>query len=174
MEASILSNGISGNSGAVSSITTSQNTTVIQQLAPSPAGSDNTQVAISNVQNTSDNTLIYELYQAAFKRMPDNNGFIYWVDQHSKGLSINTISSLFLASDEFEHNYSNNLTNAQLVDLLYKNILGREGDTGGVKFWTDLLNTGQATKETVLIGFAGSPENVANTASHVDNGYWVV
>lgn len=130
---------------------------------------------IFDVQNTADNSLVYRLYQAAFARTPDEGGFRFWVDQHNNNnQSFNSISSQFIASTEFKTKYGSNPTNAQLVDLLYQNVLGRAGEAGGVSYWNNELNTGHQSKEQVLIGFAGSPENVANTAANIDKGYWFV
>lgn len=122
---------------------------------------------------TPDNALIYRLYQAAFARMPDEGGLRYWVGKHDKGLSVNDMAPLFRGSQEFTQKYGSNLTNAQYVDQLYLNVLGRKGETGGVTYWNDVLDSGKATKDTVLIGFAGSPENVSGTAAHIDHGFFI-
>jgi len=127
-----------------------------------------------DVANTADNSLVYRIYQAAFARSPDEGGFRFWVGQHSNGLNFNTMATEFINSGEFKNKYGSNSTNAQLVDLAYQNVLGRQGESGGVTFWNNELNTGHQTKEQVLIGFAASAENVAKTAANIDNGYWLI
>lgn len=129
---------------------------------------------VFDVQNTADNSLIYRLYQAAFGRTPDDGGFHYWTGRHDQGLSLNEMAAQFRTSAEFSQKFGSNVSTDQYVDLLYKNILGRAGEAGGVSYWTSELNTGHLTKDQVLIGFAGSPENVTKTAVNIDNGYWLV
>ena len=132
----------------------------------------NGHLALNYPTITPDNSTIYRLYQAAFARVPDEAGDVYWVNTHAQGMSINDISQNFLASPEFVQKYGANLTNAQYVNQLYLNVLGRPGEAGGVAYWNGVLDSGKETKSQVLIDFAVSPENVANTASHVDNGYF--
>lgn len=128
-----------------------------------------------DVTNTADNSLVYRIYQAAFARSPDEGGFRYWMDQHNNnGLSFGSMASGFINSTEFKTKYGANPTNSQLVDLLYQNVLGRQGEAGGVTYWNNELNSGHQTKEQVLIGFSGSPENVAKTAANIDHGYWLI
>lgn len=132
------------------------------------------QPKISNFSITPDNSIIYRLYAAAFARLPDEGGFNYWVSQFNKGVNLSDISKSFLNSAEFSSKYGLDSSNSQLVNSLYKNILGRDGEPSGVDYWTKLLDTGASTKDMVLIGFAGSTENVMNTAKFVDDGYWLL
>ena len=44
------------------------------------------------------------------------------------------------------------------VTLLYRNILGRDPDSGGLQFWTNLLNTNQLTRAAVADSFVRSQE----------------
>ncbi len=129
-------------------------------------------LALINPPITVDNSTIYRLYQAAFARVPDEAGDVFWVNSHNQGVSINDISQSFLASPEFIKTYGANLTNAQYVNQLYLNVLGRPGEAGGVAYWNGILDSGKATRSQVLTGFADAAENVVNTATHVDNGYF--
>ena len=130
-------------------------------------------IVAADLAVTAGNAQIYRLYQAAFARIPDEGGLRYWVSQHDDGQSLDSISHAFLNAPEFTQRYGSNLTNAQYVDQLYLNVLGRKGEVDGVTYWNDVLNTGKATKDTVLIGFAESPENVAGTAAHVYHGFFI-
>ena len=116
---------------------------------------------------------IYRMYGAAFNRTPDQSGFTYWVGANDKGASVVSIANAFVTSPEFIKTYGNT-TNTQYVDLLYQNVLGRQPDPAGEKFWVDKLDSGQATRATLLIGFADSPEEVKKMAPNIDNGYWLV
>jgi len=130
---------------------------------------------IYDVPNNSDNSLIYRLYQAAFARTPDEEGFRYWVDQHNNSnLNFDSMASLFIASAEFKTKYGASPSNAQLVELLYQNVLGREPDAAGLKFWQDSLNSNSINRDYALINFANSAENVKLTEHNLDNGYWLI
>ena len=45
------------------------------------------------------------------------------------------------------------------MNTLYKNVLGRDADTGGLNYWLGQLNSGVETRYEVLLGFAESAEN---------------
>lgn len=116
----------------------------------------------------------YLLYQAAFDRIPDAGGFQYWASQAiTKNLSAVQIADAFMASSEFASVFDANANNADFVTKLYNNVLGRQPDYGGAHYWTQQLDSG-AARDTLLVGFALGTENVSNTASHMNNGYWVL
>ena len=119
-----------------------------------------------------DNALIYRLYKAAFARTPDEDGLRFWANSKAKELDFNSISYAFRNSPEFKLKYGE-LTNNDYVYKLYNNVLGREPDTAGLAWWQNELNSGYQTRDQVLIGFAGSNENVIGTAANIDNGYWI-
>lgn len=123
--------------------------------------------------NNTENALVYRLYKAAFARTPDDGGFHYWADQKAKGLDFNSIASSFRTSDEFKQKYGD-LSNNDYVTKLYSNVLGRTPDAGGLAWWQNELNSGHQTRDQLLIGFAGSQENVNGTAANIDNGFWLV
>jgi hypothetical protein len=135
----------------------------------------------ADLKVTADTALIYRLYQAAFARMPDEGGLRYWTSQIDvnsinspyNNAKINAIAQSFLLAPEFTKKYGSNLTNAQYVDQLYLNVLGRMGEADGVNYWNGVLDTNKATRDTILIGFAASPENVKSTAAHIDHGFFI-
>lgn len=45
------------------------------------------------------------------------------------------------------------------MNTLYKNVLGRDADTGGLNYWLGQLNSGAETRYEVLLGFSESAEN---------------
>ncbi|GGK43734.1 DUF4214 domain-containing protein [Salinarimonas ramus] len=112
----------------------------------------------------------YRVYQAAFDRTPDNDGLKFWIDRADGGTSLIDIAAGFVASAEFQSIYGANPTSAQFVGRLYQNVLGREGEAGGVAFWTNELNTGARSQAQVLADFAESPENVVGVAPAIDGG----
>ncbi len=110
-----------------------------------------------------DESRVLRLYRAALGRSPDPDGFAYWVGLHRGGQSIETLATAFIASPEWIASYGANPTPRQLVDALYRNVLGRAGDAAGVEYWVAQLQRQDAT--TVLVAFANTPENLNRTGT---------
>ena len=109
-----------------------------------------------------DSGRMFRLYNASFKRLPDSEGLEYWINQFSSGAnSIRVVASSFLGSAEFAERYGDNVSDSTYVNTLYKNVLGRDADTGGLNYWLGQLNSGAETRYEVLLGFAESAENKA-------------
>ena len=70
------------------------------------------------------------------------------------------------ASDEFQAIYGS-LTAREFVGALYRNTLGRDGDGGGMDYWSAVLMTGQATRSAVVLGFSESAEHKGRTAATI-------
>jgi Domain of unknown function (DUF4214) len=105
---------------------------------------------------------VLRLYQAALSRTPDLGGLQFWTgDIDNSHVSLADVANSFVASPEFIHNYGS-LADADFIQQLYLNVLGRPGDPGGTIFWQSALNTG-FTRGEVVIGFAESPEDRAKT-----------
>lgn len=149
-------------------------------LADNVAGRDGTDT-IKNVERISftDSTVAfdvngdagqaYRIYQAAFDRTPDQHGLSFWVGRLDGGQGLVNVANEFLASPEFQQKYGTNLTNDQLVNDLYQNVLHRAGDAAGVAFWDNALAQGE-TRAQVLAAFSESPENHGNVDAHLANG----
>jgi len=109
-----------------------------------------------------DSGRMFRLYNASFKRLPDPDGLAYWIDNFSSGRNtIRIVASSFLGSAEFAERYGDNVSDSTYVNTLYKNVLGRDADTGGLNYWLGQLNSGAETRYEVLLGFAESAENKA-------------
>ena len=107
-----------------------------------------------------DSGRMFRLYNASFKRLPDADGLKYWIDNFSSGRNtIRVVASSFLGSAEFAERYGDNVSDSTYVNTLYKNVLGRDADTGGLNYWLGQLNSGAETRYEVLLGFAESAEN---------------
>ncbi|MBA2281440.1 MAG: DUF4214 domain-containing protein [Actinomycetota bacterium] len=98
------------------------------------------------------------LYEAYFHRIPDTAGLLYWIDRLATGTPLATVSQAFADSSEFRTAYGA-LPNAEFVDLVYQNVLGRAPDAAGRAYWTQQLDRGNATRGQVMIGFSESSEN---------------
>jgi len=122
--------------------------------------------------NSSEDLLVYKLYQAAYNRVPDNAGFRFWAAYADPtNASAVTLADFFLAAPEFTQKYGTNPTNLQYVTELYSNVLGRTPDQAGLNFWVNVANSGYA-RDLLLVDFATSAENVQLIGSHTSNGLW--
>ena len=121
---------------------------------------------------SSQDKLVYELYQAAYGRAPDNTGFRFWAGQaDATGMSALKLADAFLAAPEFTRMYGAAPTNAQYVNELYANVLGRAPDAAGLAYWTGQANAGLA-HDQLLVSFATSAENVQMVGAHTTSGFW--
>ncbi|WP_284180319.1 DUF4214 domain-containing protein [Rhabdaerophilum sp. SD176] len=116
---------------------------------------------------------VYRLYQAAFARTPDSAGLKHNVGLVDGELSLQQMSAAFLVSAEFQQKYGTNVSDTAYINSLYRNVLGRDADQGGLDGWQARLNDGSWTRTTLLIGFSESPENIANVAPAIANGIWL-
>lgn len=113
---------------------------------------------------------VYRLYKAAFNRTPDVPGLSYWIHQVDQGSPLLNAATGFIQSQEFKDLYGANPTNAEYLDALYWNVLGREPDQAGYNYWLSVLNQGLNTREEVLVEFSESAENKANVLPLIDEG----
>jgi hypothetical protein len=116
----------------------------------------------------------YRLYGGAFDRTPDEGGFRFWTSTLDKNASLHAVANEFISSPEFVSRYGASLSNAAFVDALYQNVLHRGGDTGGIAYWNQQLDTKARDRPDVLVQFTQLPEFVGISAANTTNGYWVV
>lgn len=111
----------------------------------------------------------YRLYKAAFDRAPDIGGLGFWINALDNGVSLLSVAKNFNTSAEFQKLYGANVSNRDYLTSLYNNVLDRNPDEGGYDFWLNALSNG-ASRETILIDFSESKENIANVVQLVANG----
>jgi hypothetical protein len=107
---------------------------------------------------------VSRLYQAYFLRQPDGGGFNYWLDQRSGGVALETVSSAFAGSSEFQASYGA-LDDTHFLFLVYSNVLGRQPDLDGFNYWMAQLAAG-ASRGQVMIGFSESDEFINRTGTY--------
>lgn len=112
---------------------------------------------------------IYRLYQAAFSRTPDKGGLSYWVNKMDTTITLRDAVFNFMASQEFQTAYGNSLTNEQLIQQIYVNILGRAPEKAGFDYWVGRLNDG-ASRLDVFASISESNENRAKVAPVIGQG----
>jgi len=105
---------------------------------------------------------IVRLYVALLRRVPDEAGFRFWVAERNSGRTLASVARSFQASSEFIDSNAD-LTSSEFVTLLYNNVLERQPDAGGLKYWVDQLDTKAQSTEQVVLQFTESPEFKAQT-----------
>lgn len=105
---------------------------------------------------------VARLYLAYFLREPDEEGYEYWVGVRESGVTLGQISAEFAASPEFQSRYGA-LNNRQFVQLVYGNVLRRNPDSGGLDYWSGMLDSG-TSRGDVMVGFSESTEFTNRTS----------
>lgn len=83
------------------------------------------------------------LYQSTLGRLPDAGGRAYWVGVIKSGASPADVASQFYASAEYFTRSGGTVT-AWIKDL-YREVLGREADSGGLAYWAQRTVAGGRT-----------------------------
>lgn len=109
---------------------------------------------------------VTRLYFAYFLRLPEYGGQMYWMTEMREGATMGSVSSGFAYSPEFQQRYGS-LDNGAFVTQLYRNVLEREPEPGGLAFWKQKLDSAEMTRGDVMIGFSESPEFKGRTTSDV-------
>lgn len=116
------------------------------------------------------NTLV-ELYVAFFNRVPDADGMSYWIDQIKAGMTVDQLANNFYnAAIQFTEvtHYAANMTSADFVKIIYKNVLGRTGETAPsneeVNYWASELDSGRFSKGRLVVTMLHSAHTFAGDA----------
>lgn len=108
---------------------------------------------------------VIRLYLAYFLRLPDREGLEYWLGARRRGVTLGSISQTFAESSEFAARYGA-LADDDFVDLVYRNVLTRDPDAGGRRYWSDQLKGG-TRRGDLMVGFSESTEFESTTASRI-------
>jgi hypothetical protein len=116
---------------------------------------------------------VYRVYQAAFDRKPDMQGYAFWLGSADAGTPIDSIAGGFIQSGEFGKLYGTSPSNNDLLTRIYANVLHRQPDKSGFDFWINALNSGAISPSVLLASFADSAENKAQVLADIQSGIWV-
>ena len=115
---------------------------------------------------------VTRLYDTVLQRAPDQAGLDMWVDQlEDRGGALKDVANGFLNSAEFQAK-TGRLSNADYVEFLYVNALGRASDPGGKANWIERLDNKSYDRADLLIGFSESLEHKNATAALVAKGFF--
>ncbi len=109
---------------------------------------------------TPDDADVLRLYWAFFNREPDVAGAKYWIATADTA-SLVDIAWGFANSAEFVARYGNT-TNERFLEIVYRNVLGRDYDQSGYDYWLDLMHQGLPRHEVVLWVAAGNEFKAAH------------
>lgn len=132
-----------------------------QFSAPSPAGATSPPEAPQLASGMAGvHGEITRLYLALLDRAPEDDGLSYWVSQRRGGSSLRGVVAFFRNSPEFEARFGSMVgaSTEAWVDFVYQQVLGRQSDAAGKAFWVELIESGSASKEDLIIHFSESPE----------------
>ncbi|MBL8584264.1 MAG: DUF4214 domain-containing protein [Rhizobiaceae bacterium] len=108
------------------------------------------------------------VYEAGLNRNGaiDLGGLNFWIDKREQGLNEHDLSQAFLNSNEFRSAFGDpgTLGDREIVEVLYRNVLNREGEQGGVDFWVEVLSNPSYDRADLLLSFARSGENLEGSA----------
>lgn len=111
---------------------------------------------------------VARLYTAGFDRIPEQDGFEFWMVEYTTGRwGLLRMASFFTQSTEFNTTYGA-LSQDGFIRQIYRNVLGREGEDGGVAFWNSQMSAGM-DRGTLLLRFSESPENIARSGTSQPN-----
>ncbi len=110
---------------------------------------------------------VVRLYDAVLDRPAEAWGYGYWRQRmFYDRIPAARVAEIMTRSAEFQATYGA-LSDQELVEQVYLNVLGRPGDPAGVAFWVSQLAAG-ASRGAVVARIAESGENVARTRTSVD------
>ncbi len=113
---------------------------------------------------------VERVYLAALDRPPDAGGLAFWTNALDSGaVTVRQLEAALVGSAEFGAKYGAT-TNAEFVDLLYRNVLDRSADPGALASWVGGLDAGRITRADVVHGIAFSDELNAKVVPLVSDG----
>ena len=105
-------------------------------------------------ENYERTAFVYRLYLNCLGRTPDNSGLENWCKNLKNGTTGAQAVKGFFTSKEFT---GKNLSNRSFVEIIYRTMLGRAGDTAGLNSWTKQLENGKSRID-IINGFLFSGE----------------
>lgn len=116
---------------------------------------------------------VARLYHAALDRAPDAGGLTYWTQRVEGGQPLSAVADGFAFSAEFQQTYGA-LSQEGYVRQLYRNVLDREADAGGLSGWLAELTSGRMDRGDVLLGFSESLEFQIKIQPLMDGGIMIL
>ncbi len=116
--------------------------------------------------------VVFRFYDAVLNREPDSAGLNGWVHAIEDGLSLKQVALAFANAPEFQA-ATGGLNNADFVEYLYVNALGRASDPAGKAGWNDALNSGAIDRGDLVLAFSECFEHRFLTQAQVDKSIFI-
>jgi len=131
---------------------------------------------------TENQNIVAEYYIAALGRVPDKSGLDHWVGrlegtiENESKLTEDEIRDQFFNRDiaEVTLRFPENQNVEEFVVSIYKNVFGREADSGGLEYWKSRLTEGSNSDQSTLTQNELLSEmlRIAKaTGNEIDNAY---
>jgi len=90
---------------------------------------------------------VENVYKAVYERVPDEEGFNWWIEKLSnqEQTACQFIGFVLLDAPEFKEKFAD-ISNEAFVEKLYKVLFNREPDEEGLKYWIEQLELGYSRK----------------------------
>lgn len=127
---------------------------------------------------SADDAQLYRTYMGGLGRAPDSAGFDWWQGKINSGeFDLNELAARFIDSEEFrslaDQNDNGQIDNAEFLDHVYTNVLGREPDAAGYNWWLGKLNSGDFSQSEAFNNMTQSDEYVLLTANTVSDWLFI-
>ena len=100
------------------------------------------------------------MYVAYYGRPGDAGGLDFWATELEKvNGNLSRIINSFGNSEEFQDRFGD-LDNEELVNNIYLQLLGRDADSGGLKFYVNGLREGRFTLASIALNVANGTQNL--------------
>jgi ELWxxDGT repeat protein len=112
-----------------------------------------------------------EVYIAYFDRAPDALGLYFYGNAISNGTSLEQAASTFINSTEYLTTYPDGTTNAEFVESVYNNVIGRGSDQAGFDFWVPVLDdeTNGIGRDTFIYEFLQGVQSDSSDEAYLDS-----
>ena len=128
--------------------------------------------SVNAAQASQVNEDIALVYNAGLDRKIDVGGLAYWSKALLDGGSLKDLAGGIISAVEFAQLFGdpNAMSDVEFVQVLYHNVLDRDGEEAGITYWANTLATGANERADVLVDFSLSDENRAAVAAHANAG----
>lgn len=94
-----------------------------------------------------------QLYVSYYGRPADPEGLAFWIDAFTASDNVDQVLIDFGTSEEYTNEYGD-LTTPELITALYQQMFNRDPDAEGLAFYTDLLDSGEASLASIALDIA--------------------
>jgi hypothetical protein len=111
---------------------------------------------------------VQKMYISYYGRPGDQAGIDYWADQLESTGDLANIIDAFGNSDEYDDRFGS-LSNTELVNNIFNQLLDRDADAEGLAFYRDGLDAEEFTLASIALNIAnGIPEGTSDALTYAN------